>query len=56
MSGTVDIKVGTRSLFKYLTKPITRDDSATLSNIQTDSMFSYLTSRITTVRINLRDK
>ncbi|CAB5505359.1 hypothetical protein AZO1586I_1441 [Bathymodiolus thermophilus thioautotrophic gill symbiont] len=24
MSGTIDIKVGTRSLFKYLTKPITR--------------------------------
>jgi hypothetical protein len=31
MSGTVDIKVGTRSLFKYLTKPITRGFSGALN-------------------------
>lgn len=31
MSGTIDIKVGTRSLFKYLTKPITRGFSGALN-------------------------
>ncbi|CAC9434001.1 hypothetical protein BSPLISOX_2452 [uncultured Gammaproteobacteria bacterium] len=31
MSGTVDIKVGTRSLFKYLTKPIARGFSGALN-------------------------
>ncbi|CAC9462070.1 HlyD family efflux transporter periplasmic adaptor subunit [bacterium endosymbiont of Bathymodiolus sp. 5 South] len=31
MSGTIDIKVGTRSLFRYLTKPITRGFSGALN-------------------------
>ncbi len=31
MSGTIDIRVGTRSLFKYLTKPITRGFSGALN-------------------------
>ena len=31
MSGTIDIRVGTRSLFRYLTKPITRGFSGALN-------------------------